>query len=192
VVCVNLSPRFFRQPDTVGDLVSVAAEMGADLGYMQIEITERTALTDVDRTVETLTRLRELGVRVAIDDFGTGYSSLGYLKQLPVDVVKLDRTFVECMDTHASDVAIAQAVITMGHALGMEVTAEGVERAEQAARLRALGCDRAIGWLWSRAMPPEEIESVLHEGLRGTGPVADAATTAATVIAFPPVVENRR
>ncbi len=191
VVSVNISPRFFAQPDAVGDLVSVASDMGADLRRLQIEITERTALTDVDRTVETLDRLRDLGVRIAIDDFGTGYSSLGYLKRFPVDVVKLDRTFVDCMDTHASDVAIAQAVITMGHALGMEVTAEGVERAEQAARLRALGCDRAMGWLWSPALPPEQVGAVLLEGVRGTGPVADAANRAATVIAFPPAVDGR-
>ncbi len=192
MVSVNLSPRYFRQRDTVGELVSVVEEAGAELRRLQVEITERTALTDVDRTVEVLARLRELGVSVAIDDFGTGYSSLGYLKRLPVDVVKLDRTFVECMDTHSSDVAIVQAVITMGHALGMEVTAEGVEWAEQAARLRALGCDRAMGWLWSRALPAEEVASVLLDGLRGTGPVSDAAATAATVIAFPPAVERRR
>ena len=187
-VSVNLSPRFFRQPDAVGDLMSVMAETGADARRMQIEITERTALTDVDRTVDTLRRLRELGVRVAIDDFGTGYSSLGYLKQLPVDVVKLDRSFVEGMDTLASDVAIAQAVITMGHALGMEVTAEGVERAEQAARLRALGCDRAMGWLWSKAVDPGELGEVLRAGLHPAGPVVSAAAGAAdaTVLPFPP------
>ncbi len=171
VVSVNLSPRFMRQPEVVPDITAIIRETGVDPRCVQLEITERTALTDVDTTVARLHELRGLGIRVAIDDFGTGYSSLGYLKRLPVDVVKLDRSFVESMDTQASDLAIVQAVITMGHALGMKVTAEGVERAEQAARLRALGCDTAMGWLWCPALPAPELATVLHEGL----PVPDAA-----------------
>ncbi len=161
VVSVNLSPRFIRQPDAVGDIMSVMSETGVDPRCLQIEITERTALTDVDRTIDTLQRLRALGIRIAIDDFGTGYSSLGYLKLLPVDVVKLDRSFVESMDVLESDVAIVQAVITMGHALGMKVTAEGVERVEQAARLRVLGCDTAMGWYWTSAVAPEDMATLL-------------------------------
>ena len=156
VVSVNLSPRFIRQPDVVADITATLREVDADPRCLQIEITERTALTDVDRTVETLEQLRRLGVRVAIDDFGTGYSSLGYLKRLPIDVVKLDRSFVESMDVLESDVAIVQAVITMGHALGMKVTAEGVERVEQAARLRRLGCDTAMGFYWTSAVDADD------------------------------------
>ena len=152
VVSVNLSPRFIRQPDVVADITATLREVDADPRCLQIEITERTALTDIDRTVDTLQALRLLGVRVAIDDFGTGYSSLSYLKRLPIDVVKLDRAFVESMDVLESDVAIVQAVITMAHALGMKVTAEGVERVEQAARLRRLGCDTAMGWYWTSAV----------------------------------------
>jgi diguanylate cyclase (GGDEF)-like protein/PAS domain S-box-containing protein len=165
VVSVNLSPRFMRQPEVVTDITAIIRETGVDPRCVQLEITERTALTDVETTVARLHELRTLGIRVAIDDFGTGYSSLGYLKRLPVDVVKLDRTFVESMDTQSSDLAIVQAVITMGHALGMKVTAEGVERPEQAARLRALGCDTAMGWLWVPALPASELAEVLREGL---------------------------
>jgi diguanylate cyclase (GGDEF)-like protein/PAS domain S-box-containing protein len=164
VVSVNLSPRFMRQADVVTDITQIITETGVDPRCVQLEITERTALTDVDTTVTRLHELRALGIRVAIDDFGTGYSSLGYLKRLPVDVVKLDRSFVESMDTQTSDVAIVQAVITMGHALGMKVTAEGVERPEQAARLRALGCDTAMGWLWSPAMPSGDLPDLIAEG----------------------------
>jgi diguanylate cyclase (GGDEF)-like protein/PAS domain S-box-containing protein len=164
VVSVNLSPRFMRQPDVVGEITNLIRESGVDPRCVQLEITERTALTDVETTVARLHELRAHGIRVAIDDFGTGYSSLGYLKQLPIDVVKLDRTFVECMDGHGPDVAIVQAVITMGHALGMKVTAEGVERAEQAARLRALGCDTAMGWLWSPAVRAEDVLDAVEDG----------------------------
>jgi diguanylate cyclase (GGDEF)-like protein/PAS domain S-box-containing protein len=164
VVSVNLSPRFVRQNDAVADITSIVRAAGVDPRCLQLEITERTALTDVEHTVATLHALRTMGMRVAIDDFGTGYSSLGYLKRLPVDVVKLDRSFVEGMDTAEADVAIVQAVITMGHALGMKVTAEGVERAEQASRLAELGCDTAMGWYWSPSLPPEVLSEVLRDG----------------------------
>ncbi len=163
-VSVNLSPRFVRQPDSVDDIKAIVEATGVDPRCLQLEITERTALTDIDLTVATLHELRAIGIRVAIDDFGTGYSSLGYLKKLPVDVVKLDRSFVEGMDTAESDVAIVQAVITMGHALGMKVTAEGVERPEQAARLARLGCDTAMGWYWSPSLAPEVLSAVLRDG----------------------------
>jgi diguanylate cyclase (GGDEF)-like protein/PAS domain S-box-containing protein len=164
VVSVNLSPRFVRQPGVVDDIMATLREVDADPRCLQIEITERTALTDVDRTVETLEELRRLGVRVAIDDFGTGYSSLGYLKRLPIDVVKLDRSFVESMDVLESDVAIVQAVITMAHALGMKVTAEGVERVEQTVRLRRLGCDTAMGWYWTSAVDAAAVREILGDG----------------------------
>jgi diguanylate cyclase (GGDEF)-like protein/PAS domain S-box-containing protein len=175
VVSVNLSPRFMRQPTVVTDITAIIRETGVDPRCLQLEITERTALTDVETTVVRLHELRALGIRVAIDDFGTGYSSLGYLKRLPVDVVKLDRSFVESMDLQRSDLAIVQAVITMGHALGMKVTAEGVERAAQAAHLRALGCDCAMGWLWSPALPPEELIEKIREGMPVPGDPADGS-----------------
>jgi EAL domain-containing protein (putative c-di-GMP-specific phosphodiesterase class I) len=165
VVSVNLSPRFIRQSTAVADITAVLREESVDPRCLQIEITERTALTDIDRTVETLQKLRLLGVRVAIDDFGTGYSSLGYLKRLPIDVVKLDRAFVESMDVLESDVAIVQAVITMAHALGMKVTAEGVERVEQATRLRSLGCDTAMGWYWTSAVTADDMLDILRDGV---------------------------
>jgi EAL domain-containing protein (putative c-di-GMP-specific phosphodiesterase class I) len=168
VVSVNLSPRFMRQPDMVADITSVIRQCGVDPRRVQLEITERTALTDLETTCNQLHQLRAIGVRVAIDDFGTGYSSLSYLKQLPIDVLKLDKSFVDGVDGAPVDVAIAQAIITMGHAMGMHVTAEGVERGDQVARLRELGCDTAMGWFWSRAVPPEEL-SRLAAAPFGTG-----------------------
>jgi diguanylate cyclase (GGDEF)-like protein/PAS domain S-box-containing protein len=164
VVSVNLSPRFIRLPSAVDEITAALREVSVDPRGLQIEITERTALTDIERTVDTLQKLRLIGVRVAIDDFGTGYSSLSYLKRLPVDVVKLDRAFVESMDMLESDVAIVQAVITMAHALGMKVTAEGVERVEQATRLRSLGCDTAMGWYWTSAVGADDMFEILRDG----------------------------
>jgi diguanylate cyclase (GGDEF)-like protein/PAS domain S-box-containing protein len=157
VVSVNLSPRSLSQDDIVYDIMRALDETGVDPRCIQVELTERSALTDLEVTSLKLRRLRALGVRVAIDDFGTGYSSLSYLKRLPIDVLKLDKSLLDSIDTVASDVAIVQAAITMGHALGMKITAEGVERVEQADRLRELGCDTACGWLWSPAVSPEQL-----------------------------------
>ena len=179
VVSVNLSPRFVRQPEFMSEITSILRETEVDPRTLRMEITERTALVDLDQTLDRLHQLRALGIQVAIDDFGTGYSALGYLKRLPVDVVKLDRSFVESMDLLDSDVAIVQAVITMAHALGMKVTAEGVEREEQAQRLAALGCDTAMGWHWSRAVLPEVLGTLLDECyVMESGP-------GATVVPFP-------
>ncbi|MCZ7525451.1 MAG: EAL domain-containing protein [Acidimicrobiia bacterium] len=160
-VSVNLSPRFVRQLEAVEDVMGVLAETGADPRCLQIEITERTALADDERTVETLRALRELGIGIAIDDFGTGYSSLAYLKRLPVDVLKLDRSFVEAMDTVAVDAAIVEAVVSMGRAIGLRVVAEGVERAEQAELLASLGCDTAQGTYYAEALAPPAVEELL-------------------------------
>jgi len=166
-VSVNLSPRYVRQVDVIEEIVAIIRDTGVDPRCLQFEITERMALADEERTIETLATLRALGLRVAIDDFGTGYSSLAYLRRFPVDVLKLDRSFVESLDTIDADAAIVEAIITMGHALGMRITAEGVERPEQAARLRSLGCDTAQGWHWAKALPPDEAEDYLR-GERGT------------------------
>jgi diguanylate cyclase (GGDEF)-like protein/PAS domain S-box-containing protein len=163
IVSVNLSPRFMRQDDVVDIILGVFDETGVDPKCVQIELTERSAL-DVESTSVQLGRLRRLGVRIAIDDFGTGYSSLSYLKCLPVDVLKIDKSFLDTIDTVAPELAIVQAVITMGHALGMSVTAEGVERVEQADCLREMGCDSAMGWLWSAALQPEHIAEIAATG----------------------------
>jgi diguanylate cyclase (GGDEF)-like protein/PAS domain S-box-containing protein len=169
VVSVNLSPRYMRQGDVVADITSVLRETGVDPRTVQLEITERMALTDLDTTCSQLHQLRALGVRVAVDDFGTGYSSLSYLKQLPIDVLKLDKSFVDGLEGTPADLAIVQAIVTMGHALGVKITAEGVERAEQAARLRELGCDSAMGWLWTAAVPPEQLGALAELGFMPDG-----------------------
>jgi diguanylate cyclase (GGDEF)-like protein/PAS domain S-box-containing protein len=169
IVSVNLSPRFMRQADVVQDITSVLRETGVDPRGIQLEITERMALNDLELTCSQLHQLRAIGVRVAVDDFGTGYSSLSYLKQLPIDVLKLDKSFVDSLDAGAADLAIVQAIVTMGHALGVKVTAEGVERPEQAAGLRRLGCDSAMGWLWSKSVPPEQLGALAEAGFMPDG-----------------------
>lgn len=163
VVGVNLSPRFVRQARMVDEVTAIFRETGISPRCIQFEITERAALIDDERTLETLASLRALGATVAIDDFGTGYSSLAYLRQFPIDVLKVDQCFVSSMDTAVSERAIVEAVIMLGHALGLRVTAEGVERAEQATALQSLGCDSAQGWLWARALTAVAATRYLRE-----------------------------
>ncbi len=159
---INLSPRFLRQPDAVRDVALALEHSQIAPRSVQLEITERTALDNDEQARGNLRALRALGIHIAIDDFGIGYSSLGYLRQLPVDVLKLDRVFVDGVAADKVDEAIARAVIALGHALGMRVTAEGVERPEQAACLRALGCDTAQGWHFASAEAAERVEAFLR------------------------------
>ncbi|MBV8236342.1 MAG: EAL domain-containing protein, partial [Acidimicrobiia bacterium] len=173
-VSVNLSPRWLRRPDSYDEIVEIVGLSGLDPRLLQLEVTERLALGD-DGAVDTLERLRMAGLRVAVDDFGTGHSALGYLRRFPIDVIKLDRSFVERVDHVSPEAAIVQAVIALGHALGMHVTAEGVERAEQVARLRALGCDSAQGYYFSLPVPVEELGS-----LASLAPFANCPTSLAT------------
>ncbi|MBV8979892.1 MAG: EAL domain-containing protein, partial [Acidimicrobiia bacterium] len=158
VVSVNLSPRWLRRSAASDEILEIVAASGLHPKLLQIEVTERLALGD-DGAVGALERLRTEGLRVAVDDFGTGHSALGYLRRFPIDVIKLDRSFVERVDHVSPEAAIVQAVIALGHALDMHITAEGVERAEQVDRLRALGCDSAQGHYFSTPMPVEELTS---------------------------------
>ncbi len=162
-VWVNLSPRQFHGADVVGQVSSVLEETGLEARYLGLEITEGVVMDDAESTIETLGRLKGLGVRLAIDDFGKGFSSLNYVKRFPVDYLKIDRSFVSGICERPEDLAIAQAVVALGHSLGMEVVAEGVETAEQLDLLRGLGCDHAQGYYLARPMAAEESAAFLAE-----------------------------
>ena len=160
-VSVNLSACQFGD-ELLVPLVSAALE-AADLdpGALWLEITETAVMDDVGVTIETLAALRGLGVHLAIDDFGTGYSSLSYLKRFPVDVLKVDRSFVDGMGTDAEDEAIVTAVVRMAQALGKEVVAEGIENQRQLEGLHELGCNAGQGYLFSRPLPGDEMRTWL-------------------------------
>jgi diguanylate cyclase (GGDEF)-like protein len=159
---VNLSARQFQLPDLVAAVTRCLEDTGLPPEALEIEITESIAMRSVARSAEILRNLRELGVRISLDDFGTGYSSLSYLKTLPVDTVKLDQSFVRDITTDRGDAAIATAIIAMAHSLGLRVVAEGVETGEQLDFLRAHGCDTVQGFLFSRPIPPEELEILIE------------------------------
>jgi diguanylate cyclase (GGDEF)-like protein/PAS domain S-box-containing protein len=158
---VNLSPRQFLQPRLVDEVAEILETTGVDPAQICLEITESLAMSDVEWVTQVLLGLKGLGVRVAIDDFGTGYSSLGYLKRFPVDVVKIDRSFVDGLDKSAVDTAIVAAVIGLASAVGMTTVAEGVETEAQLDKLRALGCDTVQGFYLAKPMPASAMEALL-------------------------------
>ncbi len=162
VVAVNLSGRQFQDPDLTR-IVREALE-GADLRpeYLELEITEGYAMQDVEKAILTLKQLKALGVRIAIDDFGTGYSCLSYLKQFPIDTLKLDGSFVRDLAT-PEDAQIALGVIALAHSLKLKVIAEGVETIGQMAFLREHACDRLQGYLFSRPMPAANFERFINQ-----------------------------
>jgi diguanylate cyclase (GGDEF)-like protein/PAS domain S-box-containing protein len=154
---VNLSARQLAVPELIDTVRDVLAETGLGPARLCLEITESVLMDDVESSIEALLDLKALGVRLAIDDFGTGYSSLSYLRRFPVDVVKLDRSFVAGLGVDPAATAIVAAVVNLAHALGIVVVAEGVETQAQLVALRALRCDRAQGYYWNRPLPAGEL-----------------------------------
>ena len=166
---VNLSARQFSNPELVQEVADVLRITGLEPDRLCLEITESVAVEDIGRTISTLDQLKALGVRLAIDDFGTGFSSLNYLKRFPVDVVKIDRSFVMGVPVDAVDSAIVIAVLGLAEAVGMVTVAEGVERADQLDHLRELGCPLVQGHLLGRPAAAADIERALRRGLEVAG-----------------------
>ncbi|HEV2890722.1 MAG TPA: EAL domain-containing protein [Frankiaceae bacterium] len=162
VVWVNLSPRQLSS-DVVALVRSALHESGVDPSQLGLEVTETALVADGDAAVAVLHDLRALGVRLVIDDFGTGYSSLAYLRRLPVDGVKIDRSFVAGLGSSPEDAAIVAAVVGMASALGLSTVAEGVENATQLAEVVRLGCDAAQGWYFARSQPRQAIDALLAQ-----------------------------
>jgi EAL domain-containing protein (putative c-di-GMP-specific phosphodiesterase class I) len=153
-VAVNLSARSLVDADLVDEVARLLRRHDVPADRLTLEVTESSVMADPPRAVALLHQLRDLGVRLSVDDFGTGYSSLSYLKRLPVHEVKIDRSFVAGLPEQGEDMVIVRAIIDLGHHLGLEVVAEGVEEEEVLERLRALRCHEAQGFHLSRPLPP--------------------------------------
>jgi predicted signal transduction protein with EAL and GGDEF domain len=169
-VAVNLSPRQFQQPGLVEDVAEALRASGLPPRLLALELTEGAMVADADEAVALLRQLKGLGVGLAIDDFGTGYSSLAYLQRLPVDRLKVDRRFVAGLGRDAGDAAIVEAVVGLARTLGLGVVAEGVETAEQAARLRELGCGLGQGFYFGRPQSAEALGALLEKVTFALGP----------------------
>jgi len=163
-LAVNVSARQFRSPGFVNAVERALRAASLEPRNLELELTEGVLVESRDRTVSVLHGLKELGVQIAVDDFGTGYSSLSYLSRLPIDCLKIDRTFVSQAHRHGQDAAITQAVISLAHSLGVRVIAEGVETVEQLEFLRMHRCDQAQGYLFSPAVHPEAMAQLLAAG----------------------------
>ena len=160
---VNLSARQFSEPDLVQTVRAVLDETGLQPDSLEIELTESMMMADVEAAIGTMRCLKAMGVKLSIDDFGTGYSSLAYLKRFPVDVLKIDRSFVRDM-VSPDGAAMVDAIISLAHGLRMQVIAEGVETIEQLDSLRAYGCDEVQGHIYGRPEPVGAIEALLRKG----------------------------
>jgi EAL domain-containing protein (putative c-di-GMP-specific phosphodiesterase class I) len=160
-VRVNASALQLADTGLLASLDDALEASGLDAGLLCIEITETALLRETETARDNLAGIRQRGVRIAVDDFGTGYASLAYLRQYPVDVLKIDRSFVTEITTNDYDRRLVAGIVSLSQALGMTVTAEGVETVEQACALREMGCPGAQGYLYSPAVPAEEITAHL-------------------------------
>jgi len=160
---VNISMRQFKEKDFASTLTGILNATGLPPGCLEIELTESIIMTDTEHTVKILQELKKLGIRLSIDDFGTGFSSLSYLKTMPIDVIKIDRSFIRDIPSNADDIAITTAIINMAHSLGIEVIAEGVETMEQFGLLKELGCDNIQGYLFMKPAGAQETEAFIEK-----------------------------
>jgi diguanylate cyclase (GGDEF)-like protein len=170
-IAVNVSPIQFRHRDFVASVVRTLRETGFDPTRLEIELTEGVVVEDADAAEAAMVELRDLGVNLALDDFGTGYSSLIYLRRFAFDKIKIDRSFLESMEATGESAILVHSIVHLGRALGLTVTAEGVETREQHRFLQALGCHQVQGFLFSKPVPPEEIDRLLG---RPTGSIRAA------------------
>jgi predicted signal transduction protein with EAL and GGDEF domain len=168
-VAVNVTPSIICNPELVEVIRSAAGQRSVPLERLTVEVTENALMVDRERSHRVLTELREMGVRVSIDDFGTGYSSLAYLKQVPADELKIDKSFVMNMLADEADARIVAQVVALGHAFGLKVVAEGVESAEVAAKLAAMGCDYAQGFHYAKPLSPKDFPGWVQEWRRSRG-----------------------
>jgi diguanylate cyclase (GGDEF)-like protein len=162
-VSVNLSPRQFREKELPRKVASILKETGLDPGSLELELTESVLMDDQKYSVGLLDQLKDLGALIALDDFGTGYSSLGVLKEFPVDILKIDRSFIRDIGEDEEDRAICSAIVNLGQALKLQVMAEGVETEAQMSILRQQGCHLIQGFLFARPMPPDDVWTWLTE-----------------------------
>ena len=156
-ISINLSPLRFNQHELYETLTELVAKTGIDPRMLTLEITERSAMADPDRALETLKKFKSIGFRLAIDDFGTGHSSLSYLHRFPIDMLKIDRTFIADLGTSDAGTKVVAAILALAKSMDIEVTAEGIETAFQRDWLRQAGCHFGQGHYFGHAMPREEI-----------------------------------
>jgi EAL domain-containing protein (putative c-di-GMP-specific phosphodiesterase class I) len=152
-----------KQHDLIEKIQNILIETKLPAEFLELELTEGVLMENAEKTIETLIKLKKMGIKLSIDDFGTGYSSLSYLKRFPIDTLKIDQSFVRDITTDIDDNAIASTIIAMAHNLRLKVIAEGVETEEQMIMLQEKNCDEVQGYFFSRPLPEHEIHKLLTE-----------------------------
>ncbi len=174
-ISVNISAIHFQHANLVDDIRRVLEQYQVPAGYLELELTETCLIKDINSATQTLHELKQLGVSIAIDDFGTGYSSLGYMKQFPIDSLKIDQSFVHDIVRDNADAVIVRSIIALGHAMGYRVIAEGVETQEQLEYLTLMKCDEVQGYLLAHPLPVDEVLARLDHLKNAALPVAKHA-----------------
>ena len=164
MMSVNISGRQFSQSAFLGQVQDILREMGLDPHTLKLEITESLLMDNSEEAIAILTRLSNLGVQLLIDDFGTGFSSLGYVQHFPIDTIKIDRIFIRQMGENGNRSEIARTIVQLANELGLGTIAEGIETEEQLGLLKLMDCGYGQGWLFSKAMSKESIETYLRNG----------------------------
>ena len=183
-VAVNLSPSQFRHGNLLGTMRQALDDAGLDPRYLEVELTESTVMSDAEGSVRILEHLSQMGVLVSVDDFGTGYSSMSYLRRFPVDILKIDRTFINEIVSRPDDASIVSAIVSLAHSLRLKVVAEGVETREQLDFLKTLGCDQYQGYYFSPAVPPQQFALLLQSSAANGSFMDDAMRTHSKLAAY--------
>jgi EAL domain-containing protein (putative c-di-GMP-specific phosphodiesterase class I) len=173
-MAVNLSARQLQQPGLLDEVRAALRDSGLPASSLVLEITETVMMKDMEMSILRLEELKMLGVKLAIDDFGTGYSSLNYLRQFPVDILKVDRSFISGVNEHGEEAALTDAIIGLANTLGLSPVAEGIESSDQRSRLLELNCGLGQGFFFAEPLAHQELEGFLnrHAAARTADPVA--------------------
>ncbi len=163
ILSVNVSVRHLIKEDYLDEVKSVIKKNGVPPNQLEVEITESIMIDSESTAIETIKKLKEMGIRIAIDDFGTGYSSLSYLTRIPADLLKVDKSFIDKMNSNESSRQYVASIISIGHIMNFDVISEGVEESDQLDTLREIGCDMIQGFIWGHPMTPEEAEKLVHQ-----------------------------
>jgi len=155
-VSFNVSVRHLMKNNFIEEIKDVIEKSGVPAEHLELEITESIMIDSADKALRRINEVKEMGIKVAIDDFGTGYSSLSYLSKLPSDLLKIDKSFIDTMNTSESSKQYVASIVTIGHVMNLKVISEGVEHPDQLETLRDIGCDYIQGYIWGKPLPPEE------------------------------------
>ena len=159
---INISVRHLMKNNFMEEIRDILEQSGLNPGHLEIEITESIMIDSIDKALEVIGEIKDMGIKIAIDDFGTGYSSLSYLNKFPADLLKVDKSFIDEMNSSESSRQYVATIISIGHIMNLDVISEGVEDDAQLKTLKEIGCDYIQGFIWGKPLPPEEAEKLVR------------------------------